>query len=120
MAAGARLQGDAARAVAVIGDGALTAGLAFEALDHAGELGADLLVVLNDNGMSISENVGALSQYLAGRGRSPVADVDGFFGALGFAYRGPVDGHDLPALLGEIRSLQGRRAPRRNRSSTTA
>jgi 1-deoxy-D-xylulose-5-phosphate synthase len=111
MAAGARLQGDTARAVAVIGDGALTAGLAFEALDHAGELGADLLVVLNDNGMSISENVGALSQYLAGRGRSPVADVDGFFGALGFAYRGPVDGHDLPALLDEIRSLQGRRGP---------
>ena len=111
MAAAARLQGDAARAVAVIGDGALTAGLAFEALDHAGELGTDLLVVLNDNGMSISENVGALSQYLAARGREPVRDVDGFFGALGFAYRGPVDGHDLPQLLAEIRDVRSRRGP---------
>ncbi|MFM7626124.1 MAG: 1-deoxy-D-xylulose-5-phosphate synthase N-terminal domain-containing protein, partial [Gammaproteobacteria bacterium] len=92
MAAASRRLGEAARAVAIIGDGALTAGLAFEALDHAGDTGEDLLVVLNDNGMSISENVGALSRYLSVRGREPVSDVDGFFGALGFAYRGPVDG----------------------------
>ncbi|HIJ35575.1 MAG TPA: 1-deoxy-D-xylulose-5-phosphate synthase, partial [Gammaproteobacteria bacterium] len=50
--------------VAVIGDGALTGGMAFEALNHAGESNADLLVVLNDNDMSISENVGGLSRYL--------------------------------------------------------
>jgi len=112
MAAAARQLGTAARAVAVIGDGALTAGLAFEALDHAGELGADLLVVLNDNGMSISENVGALSRHLASRGQGPVQDVDGFFDALGFNYRGPVDGHDLPLLLSEIRRLQGVSGPK--------
>ena len=112
MAAAARQQGSATRAVAVIGDGALTAGLAFEALDHAGELGADLLVVLNDNGMSISENVGALSRHLASRGHGPVQDVDGFFDALGFNYRGPVDGHDLPLLLTEIRRLQGIPGPK--------
>jgi 1-deoxy-D-xylulose-5-phosphate synthase len=112
MAAAARQLGTAARAVAVIGDGALTAGLAFEALDHAGELGADLLVVLNDNGMSISENVGALSRHLASRGHGPVQDVDGFFDALGFSYRGPVDGHDLPLLLSEIRRLQGLSGPK--------
>ena len=112
MAAAARQLGTAARAVAVIGDGALTAGLAFEALDHAGELGADLLVVLNDNGMSISENVGALSRHLASRGQGPVQDVDGFFDALGFSYRGPVDGHDLPLLLSEIRRLQGLSGPK--------
>ncbi len=53
------------KAVAIIGDGGLTAGLAFEALDHAGDIGADLLVILNDNGMSISPNVGALTQYLS-------------------------------------------------------
>jgi 1-deoxy-D-xylulose-5-phosphate synthase len=58
-AAGAR------RHVAVIGDGAMSAGLAFEALNHAGSLDVDLLVVLNDNDMSISENVGALSNYFA-------------------------------------------------------
>jgi 1-deoxy-D-xylulose-5-phosphate synthase len=112
MAAAARQLGERARAVAVIGDGALTAGLAYEALDHAGALGADLLVVLNDNGMSISENVGALSGYLTQRGRAPVGDVDGFFGALGFRYRGPVDGHDLPALLAEIESLRDCGGPR--------
>jgi 1-deoxy-D-xylulose-5-phosphate synthase len=112
MAAAARQQGSTTRAVAVIGDGALTAGLAFEALDHAGELGADLLVVLNDNGMSISENVGALCRHLASRGHGPVQDVDGFFDALGFNYRGPVDGHDLPLLLTEIRRLQGIPGPK--------
>jgi 1-deoxy-D-xylulose-5-phosphate synthase len=53
------------KVVSVIGDGALTAGMAFEALNHAGELKADLTVVLNDNSMSISENVGGLSRYLA-------------------------------------------------------
>lgn len=58
------LQGETRRCVAVIGDGALTAGMAFEALNHAGALGKDLLVVLNDNEMSISRNVGALSSYL--------------------------------------------------------
>lgn len=52
------------RVVAVIGDGALTGGMAMEALNHAGHLGTDLLVILNDNEMSISENVGALSTYL--------------------------------------------------------
>ncbi|OIZ98557.1 1-deoxy-D-xylulose-5-phosphate synthase [Rickettsiella grylli] len=53
------------KAIAVIGDGALTAGMAFEALNHAGDIHADLLVVLNDNDMSISNNVGALSNYFA-------------------------------------------------------
>ena len=65
MAIAAARQGSERRAVAVIGDGAMTAGMAFEALCHAGSLPYDLLVVLNDNEMSISENVGALSNYLA-------------------------------------------------------
>jgi len=65
MALAAQRKGERRRAVAVIGDGAMTAGMAFEALNHAGSLPTDLLVVLNDNDMSISENVGALSNYLA-------------------------------------------------------
>ena len=65
MAIAAARNGDQRRAVAVIGDGAMSAGMAFEALNHAGSLPIDLLVVLNDNDMSISENVGALSNYLA-------------------------------------------------------
>ncbi|HEY2419691.1 MAG TPA: 1-deoxy-D-xylulose-5-phosphate synthase [Steroidobacteraceae bacterium] len=65
MAIAAARQGVDRRAVAIIGDGAMSAGMAFEALNHAGSLPVDLLVVLNDNDMSISENVGALSNYLA-------------------------------------------------------
>ncbi len=65
MAVAARLAGEDRRVVAVIGDGALTAGMAFEALNNAGAMDANLLVILNDNDMSISENVGALNNYLA-------------------------------------------------------
>ncbi len=65
MALAAAAKGEQRRVVAVIGDGALSAGMAFEALNHAGSLPTDLLVILNDNDMSISENVGALSKYLA-------------------------------------------------------
>ncbi len=65
MAVAAKLAGEARRVVAVIGDGAMTAGMAFEALNNAGAMDANLLVVLNDNDMSISENVGALNNYLA-------------------------------------------------------
>jgi 1-deoxy-D-xylulose-5-phosphate synthase len=65
MAAACKLKGDARRVVAVIGDGAMTAGMAYEALNNAGSMDANLLVVLNDNEMSISENVGGLTHYLA-------------------------------------------------------
>ena len=112
MACAAKQLGTRKRAVAVIGDGALTAGLAFEALDHAGGVGADLLVILNDNGMSISENVGALSQRLTNSERQPAADARGFFGALGFDYHGPIDGHDLPKLLQCLHDLRDQTGPR--------
>ncbi len=65
MALAAKQQGIDRQAIAVIGDGALTAGMAYEALNHAGDLDASMLVVLNDNDMSISPNVGGLSKYLA-------------------------------------------------------
>ena len=65
MAIAARLHNDPRKSIAVIGDGALTAGMAFEALNHAQEVNADMLVILNDNDMSISRNVGGLSNYLA-------------------------------------------------------
>jgi 1-deoxy-D-xylulose-5-phosphate synthase len=64
MALAAKLKGEDYQAIAIIGDGAMTAGMAYEALNHAGDLDADLLVVLNDNEMSISPNVGALRKYL--------------------------------------------------------
>jgi len=65
MAIAARACGSPSRSVAIIGDGALTAGQAYEALAHAGDLNADMLVVLNDNEMSISKNVGGMANYLA-------------------------------------------------------
>ncbi len=65
MAIASQKQGSGRKAIAVIGDGALTAGMAFEALNHAGDLDANLLVILNDNDMSISPNVGGLSNHLA-------------------------------------------------------
>ena len=130
------------RVVAVIGDGAMSAGIAWEALNHAGSLDVDLLVVLNDNDMSISENVGALSHYfarlLSGRmyshlresskkvlRRMPAAwelarrsEVHAkgmvlpgtLFEEMGFNYIGPVDGHDIDALvttLGNMHRLPG-------------
>ncbi|MDR3415382.1 MAG: 1-deoxy-D-xylulose-5-phosphate synthase [Nevskia sp.] len=126
IAAGLRLQGRRQRVAAVIGDGGLTAGMAFEALNHIGALGLDLLVVCNDNDMSISENVGALRHHvarlLADRGMpaphgarpapatTPQAPAGALFETLGFAYHGPVDGHDLDALtaaLDRIKDLPG-------------
>jgi 1-deoxy-D-xylulose-5-phosphate synthase len=65
MAIAARLAERSQRTVAIIGDGAITAGMAFEALNHAADTGADMLVILNDNAMSISKNVGGLAKYIA-------------------------------------------------------
>lgn len=64
IAAATKIKGGKERAVAVIGDGAMTGGMAFEALNHAGSAGLPIIVILNDNGMSISQNVGALSKRL--------------------------------------------------------
>jgi 1-deoxy-D-xylulose-5-phosphate synthase len=143
MAVAAAQQGQKRRAVAIIGDGALTAGMAFEALNHAGSLPTDLLIVLNDNDMSISENVGALSNYLAralsGRmyshlresGKKVLSQMPTvwelarrseehlkgmvlpgtLFEEMGFNYIGPIDGHDVKALVSTLGNLQKLRGP---------
>ncbi|MEX2482895.1 MAG: 1-deoxy-D-xylulose-5-phosphate synthase [Gammaproteobacteria bacterium] len=143
MAIAAELTGSARRSVAVIGDGAMTAGVAFEALNHAGALNTDLLVILNDNNMSISPNVGALSnrfaQILSGKlyttmregskkvlsqmpsvwelARRAEEHVKGLivpgtlFEEFGFNYIGPIDGHDLPALLATLNNVRQLRGP---------
>ncbi|HUA80045.1 MAG TPA: 1-deoxy-D-xylulose-5-phosphate synthase [Dyella sp.] len=110
MAIAAQRRGDTRKFVAVIGDGAMTAGMAFEALDHAGDLGANLLVVLNDNGMSISENVGGLAKRLEKRDES-VSVPSTMFEELGFDYTGPIDGHDVPKLLEILRTLKQQPGP---------
>src|SRR5579883_1938176 len=115
MAIAARRKGDPRKVVAVIGDGAMTAGMAFEALNHAGGAGLDLLVILNDNGMSISENVGGLDRTLArlraGEAGKAGPHPEALFEEWGFAYSGPVDGHDLPQLLSALRASRDRRGP---------
>jgi len=102
MVEAARRSGSRARVVAVIGDGACTSGMSFEGLNHAGQLGCDLRVVFNDNGMSIAPNVGGLSR--TGRARS-------YFESLGLNYLGPVDGHDFDALLPGLRALLAASGP---------
>jgi 1-deoxy-D-xylulose-5-phosphate synthase len=147
MALGAQLKGEDRRAVAIIGDGAMTAGMAFEALNNAGVshagINADILVVLNDNDMSISPPVGALNKYLARlmsgnfyataregvKGVLKVAPplfelarrfeehakgmvVPGtIFEEFGFNYVGPIDGHDLDALIPTLENLRAKRGP---------
>jgi 1-deoxy-D-xylulose-5-phosphate synthase len=142
MAVAAKLKGEERRVVAVIGDGAMTAGMAFEALNNAGAMDANLLVILNDNDMSISANVGALNSYLTkllsgrfynnlrSRGERllstlpPIHELakraeehikgmvtpGTLFEEFGFNYLGPIDGHDLDALIPtliNIRQLKG-------------
>ncbi len=130
--------------VCVIGDGAMTGGMAYEGMNQAGELGAPVVVVLNDNGMSISQNVGAMSRMLQrarvdstitrvreelerGLARVPGGEAVGtslrdatkalwfesgaLFEALGFAYMGPFDGHDVEAVRGAIRLAMRRERP---------
>ena len=137
------LAGDDYNVIAVIGDGALTGGEAMEGLNNAGDLHKKLIVVLNDNEMSISKNVGALSSYLTELRTDPTysrvkEDVEGFlksipsignsvakavvrikdgfkylfvpgmlFEDFGFKYLGPVDGHDLTALMETFEKAKG-------------
>jgi 1-deoxy-D-xylulose-5-phosphate synthase len=165
MAVSSKLKNEKRRCIAIIGDGAMSAGMAYEAMNNAGAMDVDLLVILNDNEMSISRPVGALTNYLArllsGRiystarrasehllkrvgvwelARRAEEHMKGMvtpstlFEEFGFNYIGPIDGHDLDALiptLANIRKLKGpqflhvvtRRAtssPRKTRSRTTA
>ena len=144
MAVAAQLKGERREHIAVIGDGALSAGMAFEALNHAGALDLDLLVILNDNDMSISQPVGAISNYLARvlssrfynrvreSGKQVLSGLPGvkdlvhrweehmkgmvmpgtLFEELGFNYIGPIDGHDLPLLVGTLRNMRAMHGPR--------
>ncbi len=97
-----RRRGTGERVVAVIGDGAATAGMSFEALNHAGWLRTHLRVVFNDNGMSIAPSVGGLAR--GGR-------ANDYFESLGIGYLGPVDGHDLDALLPALEQLLAHDGP---------
>ncbi|HJV84785.1 MAG TPA: 1-deoxy-D-xylulose-5-phosphate synthase [Noviherbaspirillum sp.] len=142
MALAAKTKGESRHSIAVIGDGAMTAGMAFEALNNAGVYNdINLLVILNDNDMSISPPVGALNRYLArlmsGKfyaaaknvGKSvlpgPMLELAKrleehakgmvvpatMFEEFGFNYIGPIDGHDLESLIPTLQNLKNLRGP---------
>jgi len=142
MALAARTKGEDRHAIAVIGDGAMTAGMAFEAMNNAGiHEDCNLLVVLNDNDMSISPPVGALNRYLArlmsgqfyaaakNVGKSvlpaPVRELAKrfeehakgmivpatMFEEFGFNYIGPIDGHDLDSLIPTLENIKHLKGP---------
>lgn len=135
------LTGGTGKVVAVIGDGSMTGGIAYEGINHAGHLNKDMIVILNDNEMSIAENVGALSTFLIRTGSSEFVqrfkkNTESFlkrlevgkgvlhvarkleesfkglftpgmlFEAFGFEYIGPIDGHDLPALIETLENVK--------------
>ncbi len=104
MALANRLQGNNSKVVCVIGDGALTAGMAYEAIMDAVYQQANMTIILNDNDMSICPNVGGLSQVLKALGRNADA-APNLFSAMGLQYFGPFDGHDLPYLITELSAL---------------
>ncbi len=109
LALGLWLAGDKNKIAAVIGDGALTGGQAFEAINLAGDMNADILVILNDNGLSIDENVGALSK---------TKRYESFFTSLNFKYLGEVDGNDIQALIPALTDAVSWIGPRVLRIST--
>lgn len=137
MAVAARLKGEKRHVVAIIGDGAMTGGMAYEALNNAGASDTDLLVILNDNEMSISPPVGALNRYLArllsgrvyarakGLGERVLGElarraeehVKGMvtpgtlFEEFGFNYIGPIDGHDFDALIPTLNNIKHLKGP---------
>ncbi|TAL01970.1 MAG: 1-deoxy-D-xylulose-5-phosphate synthase [Rhodospirillaceae bacterium] len=134
MAVASEHGGHGRRAVAVIGDGAMSAGMAFEGLNNAGAVKAPLTVILNDNGMSIAPSVGALSNYLTelaatrkaltvdeiaaattrlapDHARARVSANATWFEQLGFTYIGPIDGHDVKQLVAVLRAVRNASAP---------
>lgn len=105
MAIASQLKGLEKHHIAVIGDASIAGGMAFEGLNHAGVTDANLLVILNDNAIGIDPSVGALKQYLTDV-KKREQKQDNIFEALNFEYSGPVDGHDLKALIKELKRLK--------------
>jgi len=112
MAIAAKIQGNTQRQhIAVIGDASIASGMAFEALNHAGDSDANLLVILNDNAIGIDPSVGALKNYLTNV-KTGSQRQENIFEALNFKYFGPVDGHDIDKLLEIIKTLKKIKGPK--------
>ncbi len=113
MAIASNLKGDYDKQhVAVIGDASIASGMAFEGLNHAGVTDANLLVILNDNAIGIDPSVGALKKYLTAvkEGKNP--KQNNMIKSLNFNYSGPIDGHDIVAVIQELKRLQKIKGPK--------
>ena len=111
MAIASQLKGLQKHHIAIIGDASIAGGMAFEGLNHAGVTNANLLVILNDNAIGIDPSVGALKQYLTNVKKGQQKE-DNIFEALNFEYSGPIDGHDLNALVQELERLKKVEGPK--------
>jgi 1-deoxy-D-xylulose-5-phosphate synthase len=113
MAIASNLKGDYNKQhIAVIGDASIASGMAFEGLNHAGVTDANLLVILNDNAIGIDPSVGALKKYLTAvkEGKNP--KQNNMIRSLNFDYSGPLDGHDIFAVIKELKRLQKIKGPK--------
>jgi len=112
MAIASKLKGDLNKQhIAIIGDASIAGGMAFEGLNHAGVTQANILVILNDNAIGIDPSVGALKQYLTNV-KKGTQKQDNIFEALNFNYSGPIDGHNLPKLIAELKRLKKIKGPK--------
>lgn len=112
MAIASQLKDENKHHIAVIGDASIASGMAFEGLNHAGVTDANLLVILNDNAIGIDPSVGALKNYLTSvkEGKNP--KQNNMIKSLNFDYSGPIDGHDLDALISELNRLKKVKGPK--------
>lgn len=113
MAIASNLKGDFDKQhIAVIGDASIASGMAFEGLNHAGVTDANLLVILNDNAIGIDPSVGALKNYLTAvkEGKNP--RQNNMIKSLNFNYSGPIDGHDIFAVIKELKRLKKVKGPK--------
>ncbi len=113
MAIASRLKGDEKKQhIAVIGDASIASGMAFEGLNHAGVTDANMLIILNDNAMGIDPSVGALKNYLTAIKKNKRIRKHNIIEALNFDYSGPIDGHDMTALIKELKRLKTVKGPK--------
>ena len=111
MALASQLQGQKNQHIAVIGDASIANGMAFEALNHLGTTAANVLIVLNDNSMGIDPSIGALKNYFD-TVKKEASSLPNFFQNLNIDYSGPLDGHDLNALVSNLKRQKTQTSPR--------
>ncbi|HET8752995.1 MAG TPA: 1-deoxy-D-xylulose-5-phosphate synthase [Salinimicrobium sp.] len=113
MAIASQLLGESEKQhIAVVGDASIASGMAFEGLNHAGVTDANLLVILNDNSIGIDFSVGALKEYLTKAKVGHKPKQDNIIEALNFKYHGPIDGHNIPALIDALEGLKRVKGPK--------